>query len=242
MIDIFKKKKVIIFDLDGTLIDSINIWNEVDEKAVMTLSDNKIHPKNIGEFRDEVLANCSSSDIYLEYCEALKNKYNLEQTPKEILDFRWDLSDYYVKNKIDYNENADKVLKYLKEKGYVLALATTTTNIQLNAYLNYNQNIIQKAKLDDIFSIILSKDDVLNKKPNPEVHLKIMDILKVSCEDCLIIEDSLVGVEAACNAGIDVITVYEKNSLKDKEKIDKISKKMFYNFDELLDYIKMEIY
>ncbi len=103
------------------------------------------------------------------------------------------------------------------------------------------QNIIQKAKLDDIFSIILSKDDVLNKKPNPEVHLKIMDILKVSCEDCLIIEDSLVGVEAACNAGIDVITVYEKNSLKDKEKIDKISKKMFYNFDELLDYIKMEI-
>ena len=48
------------------LIDSINIWNEVDEKAVMTLSDNKIHPKNIGEFRDEVLANCSSSDIYLD--------------------------------------------------------------------------------------------------------------------------------------------------------------------------------
>lgn len=83
---------------------------------------------------------------------------------KEILDLRWKISDEYIKNQIDYKPNADKVLHILKDKGYRLALATTTTNIQLNAYRHFNKNIIDKAHIDEMFEIILSKEDVEEKK------------------------------------------------------------------------------
>ncbi len=129
MNDIFKKKRVIIFDLEGTLIDSIGIWNKIDEILIERLTNKKIKDLNIGELRDDVVAKCHSDDMYLEYCSFLQKEFKLPYTSKEILDMRWDISDNFIKNKIDYKPYADKVLHFLKDKGYILALATNTTNI-----------------------------------------------------------------------------------------------------------------
>ena len=147
----------------------------------------------------------------------------------------------YIKNQIDYKPNADKLLHILKDMGYILALATTTTNIQLNAYRNFNWNIKEKANIDEMFEIILSKEDVKDKKPSPEVHNKIMQVLNVSPSECLIIEDSLIGVQAAKNAGIEVAVIYDKYSDCNREEINKIAQYQFKDFDEMLNYIKNEL-
>lgn len=160
---------------------------------------------------------------------------------KEILDLRWNISDDYIKNQIDYKPNADKLLHILKDMGYILALATTTTNIQLNAYRKFNRNIKEKANIDEMFKVILSKEDVKEKKPSPEVHNKIMQLLNVSPSDCLIIEDSLIGLQAAKNAGIEVAVMYDKYSDCDRQEINKIAQYQFENFDEILNYIKNEL-
>lgn len=238
----FKGKKVIIFDLDGTLIDSIGIWNKVDEKIISNLTNNPtLEFANIQQERDEVLAKSKSDDIYVEYCEYLRKTYKIDMTAKEILELRWRISDDYIKNYVEYKPNADKLLHILKDRGYTLALATTTTNVQLDAYKNYNKNIIDKANIDDIFDIVLSKEDVKEKKPSPEVHNKIMQALNVKSDECLIIEDSIIGVKAANSAGIDVAVIYDKYSDCNREEINKLSQYNFKDFNEIIEFAKQEI-
>ena len=240
MIIIFKGKKVIIFDMDGTLIDSVGIWNKTDEILIEKLANKKIQVPNIQQVRDTILAKCKSDDIYLEYCDFLGKKFKSSLTAKEILDLRWNISDQYIKNQIDYKPNADRLLHLLKEQGYILALATTTTNIQLNAYRNVNQNIKQKADIDAMFDIVLSKEDVKEKKPSPEIHNKLMKILGVKPSDCLIIEDSLIGVQAGKNAGIEVAVMYDKYSDEDRDQINRLADYSFSSFNRIIKQFELE--
>lgn len=237
-----ENKKVIIFDLDGTLIDSIGVWNSIDEELIKTLGNKSIDDVDIGKQRDSKLKEYSKcEDAYLEYCGFLKEKYSINKTIEEVKKIRYEIADNYLKNIIDYKPNAEKVLQYLKSKGFILAIASTTNDHTIENYKNDNRNIIEKANFKDFFSIIYSKGAVKELKPNPEIHYKILNELNVQPEECLIIEDSLIGVEAANNANIEVAVMYDKYSNIDRTKINQLSQYQFDDFSQMLNYMKKEL-
>ena len=237
-----KNKKVIIFDMDGTLIDSIGIWNAIDEELIKIIGDGTIDNVDIAKQRDDKLKEYKQEqDPYLEYCGFLKEKYHTTISKEEIKKIRYDIANRYLKEKVDYKPNAEKVIKYLKEKGYILAIASTTNQPAIDCYKTENQNIIEKANLEDYFSVIYAKNDVNAIKPNPEVHDKIMKKLHVKPEECLIVEDALVGVEAANNANIEVAVIYDQYSDSNREKINQLSQYQFKDFDEMLKEIRKEL-
>ncbi len=122
-----------------------------------------------------------------------------------------------------------------------MAIASTTNDHTIENYKKENKNIINKASFDDIFSIVYSKGAVKELKPNPAIHYKILKELKVKPEEWLIIEDSLIGVEAANNANIEVAVMYDKYSDGNRDEINKLCQYRFNDFKEMLNYIKEEL-
>ena len=148
----------------------------------------------------------------------------------------------YLINVIDFKPNAEICIKKLKEKGFIIGIASTTRKNCMQIYINQNDNIMKKAKLDEFFSFIYTREDAKEIKPNPEIYYRIMKEQNVEKEQCLIIEDSLIGVEAAVNAEIECCAVYDEYSDSDREKINELSNyqiKDFYEFEKIID---LEIY
>ena len=136
-------KKVIIFDLDGTLIDSVGVWNQVDEELIRQIrSADAPHPENVQQQRDEALRRFSKAENpYLEYCAFLKETYGASQTPEEIHALRYEIAQDFLRNVIDYKPDADAFLRWLKERGYTLTIATTTKRSNVETYRARNGNM-----------------------------------------------------------------------------------------------------
>lgn len=236
--DLLTNLDLVIFDLDGTLIDSNGVSNQLDVELVHWLGDKESLPEKILSERDNVIANNKSGDIYLNYCEYLRKKYNSKFSKEEILQHRRDLSKELSKD-IKFKPDADKMIKYLKKQNIKLALATVSRKETIDIYINDNEHIKNKCNLQDYFDYIITKDDVKLKKPNPEVYNKIIDKFKINdLSRCLVIEDSLTGVLAAKKANLNVIVMYDKYSNKDREKIEELADYNVNNYAELIELFK----
>lgn len=231
----FDGKKVIIFDMDGTLIDSIGIWNQVDSILIQRLSHITVPPDMLQLKRDEKLSEFRSvENPYLSYCDFLAKTYQFPLSPEETLTLRNEIADEFLIHHIDYKPHAEVLLHRLKEHGYTLVIATTTRIKNMNVYRFQNQNILQKAPIDEYFSLVYTSEDVQMIKPDPEVHRKILKTLGVKPAECLIFEDSLVGIEAANNAGIESVAIYDKYSEKDLDLIRQKATYFIKDYEELL--------
>ncbi len=237
----FSGKKAIIFDLDGTLIDSVGVWNDVDRELVRRLGGGEQDGDALQHQRDDVLRRyAADSNPYGQYCAFLKRKYGTSLTTDEVHDLRYRIAGDFLVNVVDYKPGAQLFLRELKSRGFLLSIATTTRRRTVDIYRTLNKNLLGKAPLDEFFHPIFTREDVTCMKPHPQVYAKVMKILNVTESDCLIFEDSLIGVESARNAGIQCVAVYDRYSDGEREKIESLADWNAEDYPQLLDLLRRE--
>ena len=183
--------KAIIFDLDGVLLDSVGrdiaITVQVFNKFgySITQSDEQYiigwHPADrISVFAEKF--NMSPEEQQL-IVEAEKRLY------REL----WDSTSKLL-------PGVKECLDTMKTKGLTLALATTSTGESVSQFL-------EKFHLHGYFSLILTREDVFTRKPNPEVYTKAWNELGYKSEEIIVVEDTEIGVRAAKSAGLPCVAV-----------------------------------
>lgn len=189
------KYKGILFDLDGVILPSDRLhylaWKKVAAQENIFLYD-LAFADTLGISKKEAL------EKILEHAKI--NKSEVEK--KKLIEMK---DYYYEKYASSINEDfvSIKVLNLinnLKEKGIKLAIASSSKHARY---------LLKKTKIIDKFDVIVDGNDIKNGKPDPEVFVLARDRLKLKTSECIVVEDSLVGIEAAHNGGFDSIGISE---------------------------------
>ena len=155
---------------------------------------------------------------------------------ESLLNLRWQISGDILTKEMDFKPFAVDVLKKLKEQGFVLSIASATTQRQIDIYSNKNEKMKNQLQIDKFFDHIVTKEFVNKKKPDPEIYLNILKHYNAKPEECLVFEDSLIGVTASTTAGIETVVIYDKYSDCDRPEIEKLCT---YKIDSYKEFLKI---
>lgn len=239
----FLDRRIIIFDLDGTLIDSLGVWSQVDQELTRRLTEGRVEltEDEAGHLRMSAMKKYGEgSDAYLKYMADMKVAFGFPGTPEEIHHQRYELAQEFLKTRVRYQPGAAAVVKALKAAGKTLAIATTTRRRNIETYVRDNRSMRAEAPLDRYFDLIVTRDDVAHVKPDPECFVKILEHFGASPAECLMIEDALPGIEGARRVGIDSVVVTERHSETAREALDRAALRRFESMGEIHAAIEAE--
>lgn len=212
----FKQKKAIIFDLDGTLVDSMHVWDKVDTDFLA---------KRGHAVPDDLFCNLPSGDGLLPIAHYFKERFSLTEDVDAIL-AEWESMLIGFYSQVKLIEGAYETLGKLLNSNKILGMGTSNSEVLAEAVLANN-------KIKDYFSSIVTGCKVERGKPFPDIYLTVAKELGVKPHECLVIEDTTHGVEAAKNAGMSVIAIYNDFSKKDEEALKQKSDRFVKDYNEL---------
>lgn len=231
----FTKKKVIAFDLDGTLIDSTMFWRKVEQKIIEQHSGNTVPLKELSDGFMLFMDQNHRGNNYEAYWQTLCSTHKLDLTLTEYINVQDETARLQMAD-IRYKEKVPEVLSLLKQQGYKMTLATASSKKDVEFYMQ-NQNISSKAHFHNFFEPIITKNHIINSKPHPEIYHKVLDTHGIEASECIVFEDSLRGIRAAKAAGIEVVHVHDEVSIPNISEIENVADYHLDNFGELLDFL-----
>lgn len=230
---IFDNKKVIVFDLNGIIVDSLNMFVDIDYEFIYKMT-GKVVSKDVLKGDRELFFNTyTDSKVDSLYYEYLKDKYSIIGDDKDIRFIREKITYIYILNKVHIIKNVDILLNKLRDLGYILILATVSKYEQIELY-NKNELITNKIDLFEMFDLILTGDDIFSNNSNEELFLEVLEMIGSSKKSYLVFQNSLSGIRAAVKIGIDVCYVGDIANDMNYNEIDSKVTYRINSYDEVI--------
>jgi len=196
------KLKAIIWDFDGTIADTQKIHAKTEVQTLKKYGI-KISEREL----TERFAGVKLSVIFKTLFDENNVKFGYEESRQE----KWKMiRNILMKKTPKFMPGVKKLFRECKKQNIKMAIASSSIK-------NYIDLAIKKMGIKNLFEIIINGDDVKKGKPDPEIFIKTMKLLKISNKECVVIEDGTAGVIAAQRAKIKCVAVgdhIDKSKLK----------------------------
>lgn len=207
-----------IFDMDGTIADSLYVWKKVDidffGKRGKTL------PENYGK--------AVGSMSFAEAASFTKQKYNILETVEDIMNEWYSMAVEEYSFHVKLKPNVKKYIEYIKEKNIKAALCTASPKELYEPFLKNNG-------IFELFDAFVSGSEVERGKEFPDIYFLTAKKLGVRPERCIVFEDILKGIVGAKAAGMTVFGVYDSTAEEEKKRIIETADGYIYDFGEMLE-------
>jgi len=198
-------KKAVIFDLDGTLVDSMWMWKAIDIEY-------------LGRYGYDLPATLQKDIEGMSFSETavyFKETFQIPDTLEEIK-ATWNRMAYdkYTKE-VPLKKGVQKFLDYCKENRILLGIATSNSRELVDATL-------KALNIKEYFACVMTACEVAKGKPAPDIYLAVAEKLQAEPSRCLVFEDIEMGIMAGKNAGMEVCAVedeFSMNQIEAKKKL-----------------------
>ena len=182
--------ELVVFDVDGLMLDTESVWKEAFDKA-----GDKYGIQNMGSTLFPKLIGKSGRDE-----KEVLDRY-LSQDIQELVIKEWERIGFgMLEKEVPVKPGLNEILDFLDAHHIKKAVATTTRR-------ELTEQRLKKIGVYNRFDYVLCGDEVTKRKPDPEIYLSVLKKMDTDARNALVLEDSGVGVEAAYRAGIDCIQV-----------------------------------
>ena len=191
--------KAAIFDMDGTLIDSLSYWESFWRAFGL-----KYFGEEHFDYDKEVDLRVRTM-IFREVLPLIRSHYGLSVSVEELGRFASDsLADFY-ENEASVKAGVREFLAHLKQEGIKLCLASATE-------MTYVKHALACHGLLEEFDLILSCADIGKGKDVPDIYLKALEQLGVTAKEACVFEDSFVALETARGIGCQTVGIFDPNN------------------------------
>lgn len=190
-----KSTKAVIFDLDGTLVDSMWMWKDIDINFLGRYG---------FDYSPELQKEIEGMG-FSETAAYFKKRFHLTESLDEIKDIWTEMSIDKYRNEVPLKKGAGEFLELLRTGGIKAGIATSNGRPMVEA-------VLKSLEIGPYFQVVATACEVAAGKPAPDIYLKVAEDLGVRPSDCLVFEDVPAGILAGKRAGMRVCAVDDEFS------------------------------